>query len=508
MLNSDELKILWVSAELDPYSKVSGVGDVSRGLPKALYDSGIDIRIMVPRYKFINPEEHGFIRVFKGKFPFIQGEIIVWEGKLTNHDLTIYFVEHEIFKDEKKVCLDIEKTNVEKTGMKFLFLSRLSVETKKMVGWTPNIIHANDWHTATIPAFVKAFPPCKKNKVGTILTIHNLAYQGRIPVHLLEKIGLPHIYFGDLIENDTVKLLRIGIKWADKITTVSPTYAKEILYTDLGFGLQNDLIKRKNDLVGILNGIDTEEWDPETDENIPQNFSKKDLSGKQVCKRTLQKTYNLKQDPNMFTLGMIARISKQKGFDLLIEALPDLSKEKIQIVILGEGDQKIKEEIRNAANDYSDTLSVKFGYDFRLARIIYAGTDAFLIPSKFEPCGLTQMYAMRYGSIPIAHKTGGLADTVLDTGEFKTGFLFEKYDKDSFVNAIIEAYNVYSLNKEKWEHIVKVAMSQDHSWKRRVNEWKTLYNEILINIRKKEFEKISPEKTSNNDSIDIREFFK
>ncbi len=468
------MKILWIASEAFPFAKAGGLGDVSNGLAKSLKKVGYDIRILIPKYDWINSANYNLELVSDNVPLNKENTFSVWQSFLPKSRVPIYFVESEVFEGA-----DIYEGD---EVSKFLFLSETALVIPQVIGWEPEIFHANDWHTATVPVFAKA---CHKyssimSDKRFILTIHNLAFQGPIPLFEYESRGIESSAIKRFVdEGDSARALRLGIHFSDRVTTVSPTYAREVKETKWGFGLQEDLKTKGDKFVGILNGIDFEEWDPVTDPSLVRNYSAKSLEGKKKCKSALQKELGLPVDKSVFVVGLVARITSQKGFDILIDALPEMFEEEIQLVVLGTGEPDIESKLLRASGEWEDKLAVFLKYDETRSRRIYAGSDAFLIPSRFEPCGLTQMYAMRYGSVPIAHRVGGLADTVFESERNQTGFVFENYSSEDLYSAVFRAFCTFREKRVTWTKLVTRIMTIDNSWESRIQSWKELLETLI-----------------------------
>ncbi|PIP24357.1 MAG: starch synthase, partial [Candidatus Nealsonbacteria bacterium CG23_combo_of_CG06-09_8_20_14_all_37_18] len=355
---------------------------------------------------------------------------------------------------------DASSGGSEMEAKRFLFLSAAAIEVAKIL--KIDILHCHDWHTAIVATL-----PKNKN-IKTLLTIHNLQYQGIYPSEIVNKL-LGTNFSGE------VNCLKEGILNADFINTVSPNYAKEILTSEYGYGLENFLKQRKNNLIGILNGIDTEEFNPKTDKNLKANYSLLDIEKKEENKIYLQKKYFKETNPNIPVLGMVSRLASQKGIDLIKEIFPLLMKENLQFILLGTGAREYEVFFEEKKKEFPQKFWTKIGFDDNLARQIYAGADIFLIPSLFEPCGLGQLIAMRYGTLPIARLVGGLKNTVTK----ETGFLFKNYNEQEFLQVIKKALRVYK-NKKIWEKLQKNGMKNDFSWEKSAKEYLKIYKKLMV----------------------------
>jgi starch synthase len=368
--------------------------------------------------------------------------------------------------------------------VRFIFFCRGILEMLKKMGWQPDIIHCNDWHTALLPIYLKTLYKDDKfyKKTKTVLTIHNLAYQGEFPKSTFAKTLLPPELENDLTHNGKVNFLKGGLLYADMLTAVSAKYAEEIRTTDdYGCGLQDILETRKRHLVGITNGIDPEKWNPATDELIPTQYDFKSIDNKVENKIALLEKMKLPFHEETPVIGIISRLADQKGFDLIGEVLDQLMKLNLQFVILGVGEKKYHALFEKAAKKYPTKIAIALRFDHQLAHWIEAGSDMFLMPSRYEPCGLNQFYSMKYGTVPIVRSTGGLAETVEQIDPTKgtgTGFKFEKYDSKEMLSTVKLAMQVYA-NQAIWLKIVKNGMSKDFSWEASARKYIQLYKKLM-----------------------------
>ena len=466
------MKLLFVASECTPIAKVGGLGDVVGALPKALAELGLDVRIVIPKYRIIDENKYHF-ELIASKIGVREEFINIYQGLLPESKVIVYLLENEKYFGENEVYSHISSFG----GIeRFLFFSETILDIFSHIKWFPQIIHCHDWETAIIPLLLKLKG---EKRIRTLLTIHNLAVQGKWNpkdvFHLLNLNGneIETLRFRD--KDKDFNILQQGILNADLLNAVSPTYRKEILTKKYGNGLENFLAQRKNSLLGILNGIDFVRFNPETDPAIKENYSVINFEKKNKNKIELQKIFQLPEKKNALLFGFIGRLDPQKGIDLIIKILPNLVKSDCQLVILGKGEKEYEKELQELAKKYPKNIFVYIKFDPVLAQKIYAGSDIFLMPSKFEPCGLGQMIAMRYGTIPIVRETGGLADTVIQR---KTGFLFKQYNSRALVKIINEALKVYE-NKKEWQKIIKRAMKEDFSWKISAKEYLSLYKKLL-----------------------------
>lgn len=437
-------KVLFASSEAAPLAKVGGLGDVAGALPKALCDLGVDVRVIIPKYHSIETPRH-----------------------LPESRVPMYYLASPKYFDREQIY------GYGDDAERFSFFCRGLLEEAKEIGFEPDIIHLNDYHTSLVPYLLAT--SYKKEaffaQTRTLLTIHNLANQGLVKTSSLTSAGLemdqsPSPRTG--LNDQSVNMLLNGISRADKLVAVSPTYAKEILTPEYGEGLNTSLQERGADLSGVLNGIDVVVYNPETDANLVANYSLWNLSKRYRNKDELARLCGFKNDWPI--MGLVSRLVAQKGLDLLSELLPEMSKMPLNLIVLGVGEERFEQSFAAAAKSYPN---MTFWREFseKKSRLIYAGSDFFLVPSRFEPCGLTQMVAMRYGSIPIVRKTGGLADTVT---EGKTGFVFEKYSSEELLQVIKKALGTWS-DKRSLEKLQRGGMKQDFSWVKSAKEYVKLY---------------------------------
>lgn len=486
-----KLSILMVAAEAHPLAKVGGLADVMGALPQALRDQGHDVRLALPYYGSIKEKVRSPGKV-KGAelFDVALGERTyparAWKTKLPGTKVEVYLVESSDFFDRSGIYVDPASGEPYKDDAeRFVFFSRAVMGLVKLGGFAPDIIHCHDHQTGFIPAWVK-YPPTAKglpSGVRTVFTVHNLAYQGDHPKEIgyMAGFGEEMLKAGSGIKkNGRVNMMKAGIAFADKITAVSPTYAREIQTPEFGSGLEEVLKSRAEDLVGILNGADYSVWDPEHDSFLPSNYSAKKTHGKQKCKWHLVERLNLKTSPETPLVGIVSRLVDQKGFDILSEAFDRLMDLDFGFVVLGLGDKRYHDILTGLAARYPGKVSVNLAFDEQLAHQIEAGCDMFLMPSRYEPCGLNQMYSMKYGTIPVVRATGGLADTVVDykNEDSSTGFVFKEYSSDALRGAMVRAREAFK-DKDKWTAMVARAMAQDFSWQRAAESYANLYTGML-----------------------------
>ncbi|MDD5428153.1 MAG: glycogen synthase GlgA [Candidatus Omnitrophica bacterium] len=458
-----KLKVLFAASEAVPFAKTGGLADVAGSLPVALEEMGADARLVMPKY--------GCVKA-KGS------EAVI--GK----DVKVYFIENEEFFDRKELYGD-KFGDYHDNLDRFAFFCREALERCKQENFQPDIIHCNDWQTALIPVYLNTlykYDPFFAN-TKVLFTIHNLAYQGLFNKDEFTKTGLDWVLF--TIEYfefyGKVNLMKAGLVYADAISTVSPTYAKEILTKEFGCGLEGVLKNRESVLSGILNGINYDLWDPETDRKITKHYSAQTADDKYANKEKLQKDMGLKIDRDIPMIGMISRLADQKGLDLVAKIINDLLNLKVQFILLGTGDNKYHILFEKMARIHGKNTSINLKFDATLAQKIYAASDIFLIPSKYEPCGLSQMISFRYGTIPVVRQTGGLKDSVQEF-DLKTregnGFTFSEYRADHLFAAIKRALSLFK-NKAVRMELVKKIMALDFSWEASAKEYAKLYEKIL-----------------------------
>lgn len=471
------MKISLIASECAPFAKIGGLADVVGALPRELKASGSDICVILPFYEALKlfgqqPEivqENMSVR-FAGR----EERFNLWKIFLPRSRVPLYLIEQKKYFSGTRICIEADSSSggTQEEAARFMFLSVAGIETARFLG--ANIIHCHDWHTAIIPFLIKKMPADKQLK--TLLTIHNLDYQGIYSKDTLNKLL-------DMDFQTDVNCLGLGILNADFISTVSPSYAEEILTPEYGADLKDYLSKRRKFFIGILNGLDTEEYDPRRDRYIKYRYSAENLAPKKLNKEYLQNVCFGQKNAEKPLLGMVSRLTAQKGINLLIDIFPELMKKNIQLVLLGVGGLEFKAFFREAAKKYPQKFWFYFAFDEQLARQIYAGADIFLMPSKYEPCGLGQQIAMRYGAVPVARSTGGLRDTVVPVEEIGgetdgTGFLFQAYESPKFMNALETALEAFDIDKQFWQKIQRNGMTKDFSWKRSAEKYKALYRKI------------------------------
>lgn len=477
----NSLKVIFAASEAVPFAKTGGLADVAGTLPGELVKLGADVRLIMPKYKTI-PKNFSEAMEYVG-YVYVD---LAWRHqycavlKLKLNGVIAYFIDNEYYFNRDSLYGHFDEAE------QFAFFSKAVLKVLPLIDFTPDIIHCNDWQTGVVSAFLKAsFGNIEFYKdIKTVYTIHNLKYQGMFSKEILGDIlGLSWDYFNSkgLELNDCVNYMKAGIAYSDILTTVSKTYAEEIKTDFYGENLNSILIKRSDSLYGIVNGIDYQENDPITDERIFKNFNADNIEGKYENKRMLQNLLELPEGEDIPVIGVVSRLTGQKGFDLIACVIDELLQMDIQLVVLGTGDYNYEEMFRNAANRYRGKISANITYDSVLAQRIYAGSDMFLMPSLYEPCGLSQLYSLRYGTVPIVRETGGLNDTVLAYNEFTgegTGFTFTNYNAHEMLDTIKRAMGFYR-KKDVWKAIVRSGMMQDFSWSNSAKEYLNLYEKLM-----------------------------
>lgn len=484
---SNKLKIAIVSSEAVPYAKTGGLGDVIGSLPKALDVLGCDVKIFIPKYSIINEEiyeihhlwaiEEFIVRVGESNY-----SVHLHEATLPESNIKVYFIDCAHFFDRRWIY-----TNDADESDRFILFNKAVLEAIQRLKWMPDIIHCNDWQTGLLPVYLKEhyrWDQLFKN-TATVMTIHNIGYPGKFSKDTVNKAHLDSnkYYPGGPFEfYDSFSFLKTGIVYADVINTVSPTYAKEILTPEYGAGLEGLLASRKNDLYGILNGVDYDVWNPETDTYLQANYSASKMDNKLKNKIELLDKMRLPFNENRPVIGIISRMVDQKGFDLVERIFEQLLKLDIQWVVLGSGTEHYESMFQWVAHHYPEKVSTFIGYNNELSHLIEAGSDMFLMPSRYEPCGMNQLYSLKYGTVPIVRQTGGLADTVFDWNRYEksdpkkgTGFVFKNAVPAELFKTIQRAVTTFQ-DKKTWKKIMKNGMLLDYSWNESAKKYVELYN--------------------------------
>lgn len=484
------MQVLHVCSEVFPLLKTGGLADVTAALPATLNRLGIKNRILVPGFPAFMQRIKTKKHIAKLPAKFSADSVNLYIAKIAESNLEIYIIDAPKLyqRDGDNPYLDQNNNAYADNYLRFALLGWVAARIAEGIDekFKPDIVHAHDWHAGLVPAYLTASRMYTGTKVKSVFTVHNLAYQGIFPCSVFAELDLPEQFMAvnGLEFYGNVSFLKAGLYFADKITTVSPTYAKEIQTPEQGCGLEGLLAGRKDDLYGILNGVDPKVWNPRTDDLLIRNYSLSNLENKVDCKKVLQEMYKLKKQTYKPIFAIVTRLTEQKGLNLVLEGVREILDRGGQFILLGSGDKNLENEFTKLAKKYSQSLAVHIGYDENQAHRIIAGADVILVPSRFEPCGLTQLYAMIYGSLPLVHKVGGLADTVIDSSlenladEIATGFVFENFTLDDYTAAIKRAFALYN-RKVDWKKVRKTAMRQNFSWDVAAAKILDIYKELL-----------------------------
>lgn len=489
------MKIVFASAECAPYAKTGGLGDVVGSLPKALRLLGHDVSIVIPNYSHINHERfHIHYQHEIGEIPIrVNGNVLpthVHMAHLPGSDIEVYFIDYPPYYHRGSIY-----SSANDEDERFILLNKAVLELIQRMKWNVDIIHCNDWQTGLIPLYVKDNYSWDRlfDKTATVMTIHNIAYQGRFSKDVLWKAEIrSDLYYPNSpveVYGGQVCFLKTGLIYSDVVNTVSPTYAAETITSQYGEGLDGVLAYRINDYYGIINGVDYTIWNPDADPYLPFHYNQNSLENKHQNKLELLTRVGLPLLENTPLIGIVSRLVDQKGFNILIEAMPELLKHDAQWVILGSGEQRYEDYFRNLASISPEKVASHIGYNEDLAHLIEAGSDMFMMPSRFEPCGLNQIYSLKYGTVPIVRKTGGLADTVQDWDELKhygsetgTGFSFHDYSATAIILTFERALANFK-NKDIWYRIQCNGMGKDYSWEASAKQYVDLFKKAIKNRR-------------------------
>ena len=480
------MRILFLAAEADPLIKVGGLGDVAGSLPRAikalsngsLFSTELDIRLVIPFHPAIDISSYPTMRVGKLSIPNIEGTSHAQVYLIDVNDVPVYLIKSDLFPQGAPIY----SINTQLDGKKYAFFSLAALELTRLLNWQPDILHANDWHTSPAVyslAQKKSGDPFFSG-THSLLAVHNLPYMGRGSEQGLSFFGIPPSHDSQLPDWARYFPLPMGLSTADRIVTVSPTYGQEILTPEFGCGLQDFLNERSGTISGILNGLDTELWDPNTDRWLTKQYSAHNLALRRENKKNLQNKFGLPEDPKIPLLAVVSRMDQQKGIDLAIDGLRMAVDLPWQLVILGTGDPALEAAARALEEDFANRVRAAIRFDTALSHMLYGGADMILMPSRYEPCGLAQMIAMRYGCVPIARATGGLRDTVHEASdeEGSTGFLFEGADAGQFNAALRRALSIYP-QAAKWKRIQLAGMSMNFSWQQSALTYANLYQTMM-----------------------------
>ncbi|WP_313339057.1 glycogen synthase GlgA [Sedimentibacter sp.] len=473
-----KLKILYVASEAAPFITTGGLGEVAGSLPKALkekYEDETDIRIIIPLYQEI-ANRHNLEFIGKTTVPLAWRQLYCGIFKKEIMGITYYFIDNEYYFKRSECYGHFDD------GERFAYLSKAVLQILPVIDFIPHIIHSNDWQTSLVPIYLKTkyINRDEYKNIKTVLTIHNIEYQGKYDLNIAEDIFDLAGNEKSIIEyNGSINLLKGALETSDIISTVSESYAKEISDDFYAHGLASIINKNSIKIRGILNGIDTDFYNPDTDSALFENYNSENISAKYVNKINLQSMAGLPQKKEVPVIAIISRLVKHKGFDLIINAIEELLREKIQIIILGKGDRNYELCFKSLQDKYHDKIAVRIDFNSDFARKLYAGADIFLMPSISEPCGIAQMISSRYGTVPVVRETGGLKDSIKDaslgTGN---GFTFYEQTPENLINAVKRALSVYN-NKGQWESLVKTVMSVDFSWEKSAEKYYDMYNNLL-----------------------------
>jgi starch synthase len=483
---AQKLKILLAASEVYPFAKTGGLADIAGALPKALKQLGHDVRVIMPKHKAVAKSPLGIRPMGLDVTIPIGGtrkKGFLYSSNL-NGEIPVYFVGNESYFSRDPIY-GTRHGDYPDNAERFIFFCRSIFEICKSVEFQPDIIHCNDWQTGLIPVYLKTVYARDKRfkNTRTIFSIHNLGYQGNFPASELKTAGLPFSLFtpeGVEFYNH-FSFLKSALVFADLLTTVSPTYAKEIQTKAFGFKMDGILRERSKDLFGILNGVDYQEWNPESDPGIEKNYSPENIEGKLTCKKKLADLFSLKVGDDTPILSMVTRLSSQKGIDLVIETMGDFLGEGAAFVILGSGDSMYEDYFLKLKKRFPDRIGVRIGFDEKLAHQILAGSDILLMPSQYEPCGLTQMYSLKYGAVPVVRSVGGLADSIKEFNRKTlrgTGFKFKKFVPDHLHQAVKKAVSVYR-KKDQWQKLTLNDMNANFGWDRAAKKYCQLYRRVL-----------------------------
>ena len=480
-----KLSLLFSVSEAAPFIKEGGLGDVAGALPRALEARGHDVRVVLPRYYAIDPHRHG-LKLLPGSLVVPMGIIGdlycgVYEGRLPGSDVPVYFLEHEAFYGREGVY-GSGNEGFRDNDNRFVFLSRATLELCRMLEFTPDLIHAHDWHTAAVPLFMNTIYRHDQyvGKAASILSIHNMQHQGNFYPGLMDVLGIgwEHFTFLGLEQENQTCLLKGGLYHATKLSPVSQGYAREIQSPEFGWGLEGVLRERSGDLVGIFNGVDYDEWNPESDPFIPAPYSAEDLSGKAICKLELQRRFGLPQRADLPLFGIISRLVEQKGTDVLAAAIHQILALDVQLVLLGSGEPWAHFYFGDIAAQYPEKFGCHIGFSNPLAHLIEAGSDFFLMPSAFEPCGLNQLYSLRYGTVPVVRAVGGLNDSVENFNERTlggTGFTFHSLTPAALFDTIGWAAWTWHHNEAGMKALISNGMAKRFTWESAAEKYEQLY---------------------------------
>lgn len=485
------MRIILASSEAVPFSKTGGLADVASALPKALAQAGHEVSLVTPFYPQLVGKQALPARLLADLELHVglgsrQAVGRVWESSLPGAAVQVYLIDQRDYFDRPGLYQD-QQGDYADNAERFIFFSRSVLETARLLDLRPDIVHANDWQTGLIPALLQIDYPVVPGfeETASVFTVHNLAFQGQFWHLDMLLTGLDWKYFNwkQMEFFGHLNLMKTGLIFADKLTTVSPTYAREIQTAEAGCGLQGVLSQRRSDLVGILNGVDTELWNPRTDPHLAKNYDEETVfEGKAACKAALQQRFGLPQRPGVPLIGSVSRVTSQKGFDIVGQCAEQLMSLDLQLVFVGNGDAGYERMLKDLADRHADKVGVLIGFDEPLSHQVEAGADIYLMPSLFEPCGLNQMYSLIYGAVPIVRAVGGLADSVVDANAENlaqgtaNGFSFVDYRGEELFRQVQRAVETYQ-DRKIWDQLVRTGMSRDWSWQRSAAAYLEVYRQ-------------------------------
>jgi starch synthase len=486
------MNIVYVSSEVVPFSKTGGLGDVAGALPAEIAGLGHTINVMTPYYRVVKKLDPKPKEIAEGSVP-VGNSSLPWKllqasGPKNGH--RVYFIANDGYFDREGLY-GTGKGDYEDSCSRFVFFSRACIAAAQALEKPVDVFHCHDWQSALIPAYLRILNA--KNaffaNTATVFTIHNMAYQGLFWHwdYPLLNLPWPHYNWKEFEFHGKLNMLKGALVYSHMLTTVSPTYAREIQTPENGWGLDGVLKDRREDLVGIVNGIDST-WDPSKDQLLPATYTTRNFDGKRTCKTVLRKRMGLPDD-NSVVIGMIGRLFEQKGFDLVAQGIEELLRRNVQIVILGTGRDEYHRMLQRVQQTNPQKVAVAFAFDNALAHLIEAGSDLFLMPSRYEPCGLNQLYSLAYGTPPVVHSVGGLADTVTDTNaetlknNTATGFRFDQYSAQAMLSCIDRALQIYVNEPEIWRRIQYTGMSQDWSWRASAQKYVEVYQRAKAKVK-------------------------
>lgn len=479
---SENLKILYVVSEAVPFAKTGGLADVAGSLPRAVYNLGCEIKVVMPKYKTVDSKKFNLKKIAD-----LQGAGALYYTMLNNSGVEFYFIENKRYFDRAELY-NTQDGDYADNAERFVYFNKSVLEIIKVIGFKPDCIHCNDWQTGLVPVYLRLLKEKDgyyKN-TGALFTVHNLAYQGIFAKENMVLAGLPwELFTMDKLEFwDQMNFMKAGLVFSDIINTVSETYSKEIQSSaEFGIGLEGVLKGRQQDVYGILNGVDYDEWNPVTDKNIPINYDLISIGKKIELKKILLDSCDMPFDSDIPVISMVSRLADQKGFDILTGVIDELMNNELQLIILGTGDIKYHNLFRDLQYKFPHKISINLKFDNKLAHLIYAGSDLFLMPSWYEPCGLGQLISFKYGTVPVVRATGGLADTVKNIGAKKSqgnGFVFTEYSSKALLETVKKAVETFR-NKKMWAKLIINGMNHDFSWNVSAKKYIELYKKAIKN---------------------------